>query len=75
MNEFVQKTTGSGCSEAGAINSSSYGPKGIVMDYYDGNTVTGLWNYAQHYCAQRQLLRQPVRSVLAGSDQPHQRRH
>lgn len=21
----------------------------LVMDYYDGNTVTGLWNYAQHY--------------------------
>ena len=21
----------------------------IVMDYYDGNVVTGLWNYAQHY--------------------------
>ena len=20
-----------------------------VMDYYDGNTVTGLWNYAKHY--------------------------
>jgi phospholipase C len=20
-----------------------------VMDYYDGNSVTGLWNYAQHY--------------------------
>ncbi|MDT0262936.1 phospholipase C [Jatrophihabitans lederbergiae] len=20
-----------------------------VMNYYDGNTVTGLWNYAQHY--------------------------
>ena len=19
------------------------------MDYYDGNTVTALWNYAQHY--------------------------
>ena len=19
------------------------------MDYYDGNTVTGLWNYAQHF--------------------------
>jgi phospholipase C len=49
MNEFVQKTTGSSCSESGAINSSKYGPKGIVMDYYDGNTVTGLWNYAQHY--------------------------
>jgi phospholipase C len=22
---------------------------GLVMGYYDGNTVTGLWNYAQHY--------------------------
>ncbi len=22
---------------------------GIVMDYYDGNTVTGMWNYAQHF--------------------------
>jgi phospholipase C len=21
----------------------------LVMDYYDGNTVTALWNYAQHY--------------------------
>jgi len=24
-------------------------PAGLVMDYYDGNTVTALWNYAQHY--------------------------
>jgi phospholipase C len=23
--------------------------KGLVMGYYDGNTVTGLWNYAQHF--------------------------
>ena len=22
---------------------------GLVMDYYDGNTVTGLWNLAQHF--------------------------
>jgi phospholipase C len=22
---------------------------GVVMGYYDGNTVTALWNYAQHY--------------------------
>jgi phospholipase C len=22
---------------------------GLVMGYYDGNTVTGLWNYAQHF--------------------------
>jgi phospholipase C len=20
-----------------------------VMNYYDGNTVTAMWNYAQHY--------------------------
>ncbi len=24
-------------------------PNYAVMDYYDGNTVTALWNYAQHY--------------------------
>jgi phospholipase C len=23
--------------------------KGLVMAYYDGNTVTALWNYAQHF--------------------------
>jgi phospholipase C len=26
-----------------------YGAPGLTMKYYDGNTVTGLWNYAQHY--------------------------
>ena len=26
-----------------------FGEPGLVMDYYDGNTVTGLWNYAQNY--------------------------
>ncbi|HEY0535495.1 MAG TPA: alkaline phosphatase family protein [Actinoplanes sp.] len=26
-----------------------YGRPGLVMDYFDGNTVTGLWNYAQHF--------------------------
>jgi phospholipase C len=25
------------------------GTKGLAMGYYDGNTVTALWNYAQHY--------------------------
>lgn len=37
MDKFVQ-SVGPGCKN-----------KGIVMDYYDGNTVTALWNYAQHY--------------------------
>ncbi|HEX4108106.1 MAG TPA: alkaline phosphatase family protein [Solirubrobacteraceae bacterium] len=49
MDKFVQDTTGSGCSQTTYPNESSYGPNGIVMDYYDGNTVTGLWNLAQHF--------------------------
>jgi phospholipase C len=28
---------------------STVGSKGLVMGYYDGNTVTALWNYAQHF--------------------------
>ena len=26
-----------------------FGEPGLVMDYYDGNTVTAMWNYAQRY--------------------------
>jgi phospholipase C len=43
MDKFVQFTETSACSPP------NYGAPGLVMDYYDGNTVTGLWNYAQHY--------------------------
>jgi len=46
MDKFVQETESTtpaaGCAP-------EYCPPGIVMDYYDGNTVTGLWNYAQNY--------------------------
>ncbi len=28
---------------------SGIGTKGLVMGYFDGNTVTALWNYAQHF--------------------------
>jgi len=45
MDMFVQDTQSDDCSTTGEY----YGPPGIVMDYYDGNTVTGLWNYAQNY--------------------------
>jgi len=38
MDKFVQSVAGGGCAD-----------KNIVMDYYDGNTVTALWNYAQHF--------------------------
>jgi phospholipase C len=47
--KFVQDTTGSGCTETTYPDNGSYGPNGIVMDYYDGNTVTALWNLAQHF--------------------------
>ncbi|MBU6463133.1 MAG: alkaline phosphatase family protein [Bradyrhizobium sp.] len=39
--EFTGKGTNGG---AGA-----FGTKGQVMGYFDGNTVTALWNYAQNY--------------------------
>ena len=45
MDKFVQYTEQDNCSTTGEY----YGPPGIVMDYYDGNTDTGLWNYAQNY--------------------------
>ncbi len=46
LDKFVQDTESetptNGCGP-------EYCPPGIVMDYYDGNTVTALWNYAQYY--------------------------
>ncbi len=43
MDRFPQYTQVSTCAppDKGAPN--------LVMDYYDGNTVTGMWNYAQHF--------------------------
>ena len=42
MDNF-EKTNKESCS-----NPAFY-KKGLVMDYYDGNTVTALWNYAQYF--------------------------
>jgi len=46
MDKFVQYTESStpqnGCG-------AEYCPPGIALDYFDGNTVTALWNYAQYY--------------------------
>ena len=45
MDRFVQSVgTGTGTTPFGTPCSAA-----TVMDYYDGNTVTALWNYAQHY--------------------------
>ena len=37
--------TGSGT----AGGADTFGTNGLVMGFYDGNTVTALWNYAQHF--------------------------
>ena len=37
LDKFPESTNGTGC------------PTGSNMGYYDGNTVTALWNYAQHF--------------------------
>lgn len=42
MDKFVESVSVDTCS-------GLYGAPGLTMDYYDGNTVTGLWNYAQQY--------------------------
>ena len=42
--KFVQFTDHETCT-----GQAIFGEPGLVMDYYDGNTVTGLWNYAQNY--------------------------
>ncbi len=45
MDHFVQSVgTGGGTSPFGTPCKASQ-----VMDYYDGNTVTAMWNYAQHF--------------------------
>ncbi len=38
LDKFVQSAAGSHCTD-----------KSTVMDYYDGNTVTAMWNYAQYF--------------------------
>jgi phospholipase C len=46
MDQFVEHTevaAGTTCKPP------LYGPQGLVMGYYDGNSVTALWNYAQHF--------------------------
>jgi len=57
MDRFVQETSGSAtggvtgadCKTPLAGHTSDQGANKLVMDYYDGNTVTALWNYAQHF--------------------------
>jgi phospholipase C len=43
MDQFVEHTETATCSPP------TFTAPGMVMDYYDGNSVTALWNYGQHY--------------------------
>ena len=45
MDQFVQDVSTDKCSGP----ASTFQAPGLTMGYYDGNTVTGLWNYAQQY--------------------------
>jgi phospholipase C len=47
MNKFVEFTEADSDCNQGEPN--VFFQPGLVMDYYDGNTVTALWNYAQNY--------------------------
>ncbi|MDL9978110.1 phospholipase C [Microbacterium sp. ASV49] len=42
MDRFVQSVSVDTCT-------GLYGAPGLAMDYYDGNTVAAMWNYAQNY--------------------------
>ena len=42
MDKFVENTSRDACA-------GLYGAPGLVMDYYDGNTTTALWNYANNF--------------------------
>jgi len=44
MDLFPKYTGTAGTPGAGAFETAA-----VVMGYYDGNTVTALWNYAQHF--------------------------
>jgi phospholipase C len=43
MDKFIPFTNNESCAPPDTA------PPNLVLDYYDGNTVTGLWNYAQHF--------------------------
>ena len=52
LDQFVQKVgVGQKNADGTIICPSDINPtsNNLTMSYYDGNTVTALWNYAQHY--------------------------
>ena len=49
--------------------------KGLVMGYFDGNTVSALWNYAQNFGDERQFLWHDIRALDTRVAEPRGRQH
>jgi phospholipase C len=49
MDLFPEFTGAGGTALGGTGSRSVFNTTGLVAGYYDGNTVTALWNYAQHF--------------------------
>jgi phospholipase C len=49
MDLFPVSTGTAGPPPSATTNSNAALTKGLTMGYFDGNTVTALWNYAQHF--------------------------
>src|SRR5438045_1347958 len=49
MDMFVQRTGAGLTVQQCTGQATGVSPNFAVMDYYDGNTVTALWNYAQRF--------------------------
>ena len=64
MDKFVQNTSVDTCT------GDLYGAPGLVMDYYDGNTVTGDVELRAALRPERQLLRHHLRPVDPRRAQP-----
>ncbi|RJS95225.1 phospholipase C [Salinisphaera sp. Q1T1-3] len=47
--DLFPKSVGRGGPPPDVTEATATQNKGLVAGYYDGNTVTALWNYAQHY--------------------------
>jgi phospholipase C len=49
MDLFPLYTGAGGTATGGTGSPAIFNTNGLVMGYYDGNTVTAYWNYAQHF--------------------------
>jgi len=47
--DLFPKSVGAGNKRAPQVLTPPLNTAGLVMGYFDGNTVTAYWNYAQHY--------------------------